>query len=80
MGVRSRLQGVFRNVFDDDNIEIFDAMTTDDITDWDSLIHINLVVAAEKEFGISFSLKEVVFFKNVGEFIAMIQLKTGANE
>ena len=80
MGVRARLQGVFRDVFDDDKIELFDAMTADDIADWDSLTHINLVVASEKEFNTRFNLKEVKALKNVGEFIAMIKLKTGIDE
>ena len=80
MGVRERLQGVFRDVFDDPAINIFDAMTADDIADWDSLTHINLVVASEKEFGTRFNLKEVKTLKNVGEFIAMIKQKTGLDE
>lgn len=80
MGVRERLQGVFRDVFDDKSIELFDAMTADDIADWDSLTHINLVVASEKEFNTRFNLKEVKALKNVGEFIAMIKLKTGIDE
>ena len=80
MGVRDRLQGVFRDVFDDPNIAIFDAMTADDIADWDSLTHINLVVASEKEFNTRFNLREVKALKNVGEFIAMIKAKTGLDE
>jgi acyl carrier protein len=80
MGVRERLQGIFRDVFDDDSIVIFDAMTADDIADWDSLTHISLVVASEKEFRTRFVLKEVKALKNVGEFIAMIRQKTGLDE
>ena len=80
MGVRLRLQGVFRDVFDDDTIEIFDAMTADDIADWDSLTHINLVVATEKEFQTRFNLKEVKVLKNVGEFISMVRQKTGLDD
>jgi acyl carrier protein len=80
MGVRDRLQGIFRDVFDDNTIVLFDAMTADDIADWDSLTHISLVVASEKEFKTRFVLKEVKALKNVGEFIAMIRQKTGLDE
>jgi len=80
MGVRDRLQNVFRDVFDDDTIVLTGAMTADDIADWDSLTHISLVVAAEKEFKTRFILKEVKTLKNVGEFIAMIREKTGSDE
>lgn len=80
MGVRDRLQGIFRDVFDDDSIVLFDGMTAEDIADWDSLTHISLVVASEKEFNTRFILKEVKALKNVGEFIAMIKQKTGLDE
>jgi acyl carrier protein len=80
MGIRDRLQGIFRDVFDDDGIVLFDAMTANDIADWDSLTHISLVVASEKEFKTRFILKEVKALKNVGEFIAMIRQKTGLDE
>jgi acyl carrier protein len=77
MSIRERLTKVFHDVFDDNSIELFDAMTAADLEDWDSLTHINLVVATEKEFNTRFDLKEVKSLKNVGEFIAMIAAKTG---
>ena len=80
MAVRDRLTKVFHDVFDDNSIVLTDAMTAADIEDWDSLTHINLVVAAEKEFNTRFDLKEVKALKNVGEFIAMIKSKTGLPE
>ena len=50
--IYERLNEVFRDVFDDDTIEVDDLTTADDIDDWDSLEHINLIAAVEKEFGI----------------------------
>ena len=43
-----RLTDVFREVFDDDSIELNEETTSDDVEDWDSFDHINLVVAVEK--------------------------------
>lgn len=80
MAIRARLTQVFHDVFDDDKIVLRDDMTAADIEDWDSLTHINLVVAAEKEFNTRFDLKEVKSLKNVGEFIGMIKGKTGLPE
>ena len=74
---RQRLQEVFREVFDDDSIEIFDAMTADDIEEWDSLMHVTLVVAVEKEFGIRLNAAQVGGLKNVGEFLAVIGERLG---
>ena len=73
--VFERLNGVFRDVFDDDSIEVNDRTTADDIEDWDSLEHINLMAAVESEFGIKFSMGQVVSMKNVGEMVDIILQK-----
>ena len=67
-----RLNSVFQDVFDDESIEVTDTTTADDIEDWDSLEHINLVAAVEKEFKIKFSMGQIVSMKNVGEMINII--------
>lgn len=70
--VYKELDIVFQDVFDDDSISVCDATTSDDIEDWDSLEHINLVVAVERRFGIKFNIGEVNMFKNVGEMVDII--------
>lgn len=63
---------VFRDVFDDEDITVRDATTSADIEDWDSLEHINLVVAIEKKFGMKFNMGQVTTMKNVGEMADII--------
>ncbi len=75
--VYEKLNGVFRDVFDDEDITVNDATTADDIDDWDSLEHINLVVAVEKCFGIKFTMGEVTGMKNVGEMADIILGRAG---
>lgn len=70
--VKSRLTAVFRDVFDDDAIELSDSTTADDIEAWDSLEHITLISAVEKEFKMRFTMKEVSGMKNVGEMMNII--------
>ena len=70
--IYEKLNEVFRDVFDDEDITVTDTTTAEDIEDWDSLEHINLVVAAEKCFGIKFSMGEVSGMKNVGEMVDII--------
>lgn len=67
-----RLTAVFRDVFDDDSIEICDSTTADDIEDWDSFEHINLVVAVESEFSFKIPMGKVVTMKDVGEMVDLI--------
>lgn len=67
-----RLNKVFQTVFDDETIEITEFTTSDYIDGWDSLEHINLIVAIEQEFGIKFNMGEVTTMKNVGEMVDII--------
>lgn len=70
--IYERLNTVFQDVFDDEEIAVNDTTTSADIEDWDSLEHINLVAAVEKEFGIKFTMGQVVTMKNVGEMVDII--------
>lgn len=75
--IYERLNAVFQDVFDDEEITVSDATTSADIEDWDSLEHINLVSAVEKEFGIKFTMGQVVTMKNVGEMVDIILAAIG---
>ena len=75
MDTTERLQEVFRDVFDDDEIVITKDTTADDIESWDSLTHVQLIVAGEREFSVKFYTVEVLNLKNVGEFIELIDKK-----
>lgn len=70
-----RLNAIFCQVFDDDDININSAMTANDIDGWDSLSHVNLIVAVESAFGIRFAHKELLTFKNVGDLLSSIEMK-----
>ncbi len=72
-----KLNEVFRDVFDDEDITVTDVTTADDIEEWDSLEHINLMSAVEQEFGIKFSMGQIVTMKNVGEMANIILEKLG---
>lgn len=70
--IYNALDEVFQDVFDDEEIHVTAETTADDIEDWDSLEHINLVVAVENKFGIKFNMNEVTTMKNVGEMVDII--------
>lgn len=70
--IYARLNRIFQNVFDDSSIRVYPETTADDIEDWDSLEHINLIVAVEKKFGMKFNMGEVTTMKNVGEMADII--------
>ncbi|MBP1573534.1 MAG: acyl carrier protein [Oscillospiraceae bacterium] len=70
--VYERLNDVFRDVFDDEDIEVDASTVSDDIEDWDSMMHITLIGAVEDEFGVRFKMGEVSTMKNVGEMVRII--------
>jgi acyl carrier protein len=75
--VYNRLTKVFRDVFDEDDLVLRPEMTADDVSDWDSLSHIRLVLAVSKAFNVKFTAAEVSRLKNVGEFADLIRGKIG---
>lgn len=81
---RDDLAEVFRDVFDDEEMLIEDGMESKDVDGWDSLMHINLLVAAERKFGISFTTGEMAGLKQPGQTIgslrALVRQKVAAQQ
>jgi acyl carrier protein len=79
--IRERLQQVFRQVFDDPEAVLTDGMSAKDVEGWDSLQHINLIIAVEKHFGIRFATAEISGLKepgqNIGSFVGLLERKLG---
>ena len=70
--IYDKLNEVFQDVFDDEDITVNDATVASDVEGWDSLEHINLIVAVERCFGIKFTMGETTGLKNVGEMVDRI--------
>lgn len=70
--VYERLNKIFREVFDDDSIELHDETVVDDVDGWDSFELINVVVGVEKEFSFKVPIKKAVNMKNVSELVDII--------
>ncbi len=77
MATMDTLTEVFRQVFDDPGITLKPETTADDVEGWDSLSHVNLIMAVENRFNIRFSHKDVVGFKNVGDLARCVESKLG---
>ena len=73
--IYSKLNEIFIDVLDLDEVELTDATSANDIEEWDSLSHIQLIVAVEKTFGIKFTSLEIMKEKNVGERVDSILAK-----
>jgi len=82
--IRDEMQEAFREVFSDDSIELSDTMTADDVAGWDSIGHIDLLIAIERRFGIKFATAEMSGLKadgqTVGTFCRLVERKIKARK
>lgn len=67
-----KLTEIFRDVMDNDEIVLEENTTAEDIEEWDSLAHIQLIEKIEGVFGLKFSAKEMMSWEDVGEFVDSI--------
>jgi len=71
------LTDIFRDVFYDDELVLRDAMTADDVEEWTSLTHINLILAVEEAFEIKIRSNEIEKLTDVKALIDLIEKKVG---
>lgn len=64
-----KIQEIFRDVLDNEDIVLSNDSKAEDIDEWDSLSHIQLIVAIEKAFGVKFTAKEMMSWKTVGDVV-----------
>ena len=73
--ILDKLQPIFQDIFEDDQLLITAESNADTVEDWDSLAHIILIFAIEQEFEIKFALGELEAMKNVGDMVELMQTK-----
>lgn len=71
----TRVQGIFRDILDEESLTLSRETTANDVDGWDSLTHIQLIVAIEKNFKVKFSSREILSWKNVGELLDSLYSK-----
>jgi len=74
----SRLNEVFQNVFEDEDLEINRETTANDIEGWDSMMHVTLMINVEKAFKVKFTSSEVASLKSVGDLVDLIETRAVA--
>lgn len=73
--IYEKLNEIFQDIFDDEDIELEPTTSAADIEDWDSLAQISIVVAVQDEFDITLSVDEATALHNVGEMVDLIKTK-----
>lgn len=72
MSILEKIQPIFRDIFDDEELTVTETTVAADVEDWDSFAQMQIVMGIEEMFGIKFSTDEVTEFKNVGDVISAI--------
>jgi acyl carrier protein len=73
--ILAKLQEIFIDILDNEDIVLTENTTANDVEEWDSLSHIQIIVAIEKKFKIKFTSREILSWRNVGEMIGGIAIK-----
>ncbi len=73
--IQDQVQDIFRDILDQESLTLTSATTASDVDGWDSLTHIQLIVAIEKRFKVKFSSKEILSWKNIGELLNSLHTK-----
>jgi acyl carrier protein len=76
--IDQRLEHVFQEVLDNEDLTVTDATSTSNLPGWDSLAHVKLIIALEEEFNVAFSINEVATLDNVGAIRKVVMERTGS--
>ena len=71
--VNQRIVQIFNDIFDIENIKINNNTSQDDIKDWDSIGHVRLMMALEKEFNIKIPIDDAIkllIFNDIKDYIS----------
>lgn len=73
--VLSEVNKVFRSVFQNEQLEVNETTTANDVEAWDSLTHLTLISEIQKHFNVKFKITEIMKFKNVGDMCNVLRTK-----
>jgi acyl carrier protein len=76
--ILDQITAVVREVLDNDSIVLEKSTVANDVPGWDSLTHVEIVVAIERRLKIRFTTKEIQSFKNVGVICSVVQSRSGS--
>jgi len=73
--IRTKVQAILREVFEKKDLEIHNELNAEDIEEWDSFAHLNLIMTLEQEFNVNFALGELQDMKNIGDLLCLLEDK-----
>ena len=74
-GLLVLIRDILADVLDNDNLQLTESTVAEDVTGWDSIKHVKLLLALESELGLRFGDAEVEGLNNVGQLIDVVEKK-----
>lgn len=75
--ILAQLIAMMRDYFDDEDLVLTRETTAQDVADWDSLSHVNIIAGVESTFGVRFAISEIENLKSVGDLVDLVAAKKG---
>ena len=72
-----RVRGIAADILQVPVAEVGPDSSPENIATWDSVHHLNLVLALEQEFNLQFEPEEIDQIGNVGQIVALVSRKVG---
>lgn len=69
--VMSKMTAIVKDVLDLDDLTLTSETTASEVEDWDSIMHVEIIVAVEEEFGVKFTTMEIEKFNTVGDIAGL---------
>lgn len=73
--IRTKIEAIFREVFDDNQLQLSDSLSSENLPTWDSLAHIRLVSALEDELSLTFTLEDIEAMTSAAKILAVVDSK-----
>ena len=73
--IRTKIENIFREVFDDDQLQVSDGLNTETLPTWDSLAHIRLISALEDGLSLTFTLEDIEAMTSVAKILTVVESK-----
>lgn len=71
----SKVKSVFEDILDEIEVDLVEETTAEDVEEWDSLTHIQIITEIEKQFSVRFSTRDIEGLKNIGDMVNLIASK-----
>jgi len=73
--VFQQLKSIFEDILDELEVELTEKSQAENVEEWDSLTHIQIITEIEKQFELTLTTREIEALKDIGDMVSLIHSK-----